>query len=185
MFFFSILRWGHTEGQNQQLVEPVWPSEGRAQLVALTFVQHRVSARCDSRWRRRESMRTARNLVRTRAGACRARAAQHVPPILKERHASWRRADADGGPEQLGPPVSGDRSEPSWINMNRWCLQELPRLLKSLLVVTGIAVAQTWHKTHKTPSDFQVAKTEAPLSFIMDERHADTYKHNTIFSGNP
>lgn len=48
VLFYSE-RWGHTEGQNEQLEERVWPSEGRAQLVALTFVQHGVS---DSRWRR-------------------------------------------------------------------------------------------------------------------------------------
>lgn len=43
-FLFYSERWGHTEGQNEQLVERVWPSEGRAQLVALTFVQHCVCA---------------------------------------------------------------------------------------------------------------------------------------------
>lgn len=42
VFLFYSERWGHTEEQNEQLVERVWPSEGRAQLVALTFVQHRV-----------------------------------------------------------------------------------------------------------------------------------------------
>lgn len=76
----------------------------------------------------------------------------------------------------LGPPVSADRPEPSWTNMNRWCLQELPGLLRA-----------RWRlRKPQTPADIQVTKARRlPPSFIMDERHADAYKHNTIFSGNP